>query len=113
MADRPATPRRPASYGVVLAEPQQIAVRRSVLSIGRGVYQRVDDTGRPRQYGGYDVQPGVADAVVRHVHDHQREETGEEAQEYCQHQRRQARVLFLLSGRLSAQFAATENKNGV
>lgn len=85
MSNRPASPRGSSSDGVVLAEFQEVAVRRSILSIGGCVYQGVDDAGGPGQDGRDDVEPRIRDAVVGDIHYHQRQEAREEAEEYRQH----------------------------
>lgn len=75
------------------------------MSVGCSVYQGIDDAGGPGEDRGYDVQPRVGDTVVSYVHDHEGEETREEAEEDGEHQCCQAGVFFFLFGCLTAQFA--------
>lgn len=96
--------------GAIFAELEQVGVRCSVLAIGCCVDEGVDDTGGPREDGGYDVQPGVRDAVVRHVHDHERQEAGQETKEDRQHERRQTRVFFFLFCCLAGEFTVEEEE---
>lgn len=105
MTHSPATPSGPSAHGAIFAKFQKIGVRGSVLSVCSGVDQRVYDAGRPGEDGGDDVQPGVRDAVVCHVHDHEGEEAREETQEDGQHQRCEAGIFLFLFCCLTGEFA--------
>lgn len=106
MANSPTAPRSPAYYRVILTKPNYVPIRCSILSIRRGVYKRVYNARCPRQNGRYDVEPRVSNCVISYVHDHQRQEAGEEAHKYCEHERSEAGVFFLFFGCLAAEFAA-------
>lgn len=106
----PAAPRAPPPNCAVFAQFEEVCVCGAVLSVGRRVYEGVDDAGGPGEDGGDDVQPGVRDAVVSHVHDHERQEARQEAQEDGQHEGREAGVFFFLFCCLAGQFAVDKGE---
>lgn len=82
----PAAPRGSPRNRIVLAEPKKVAIRRSILSIGCCIDEWVYYARCPSQDRSYDVEPGVSQTVHDDIHDHEREEAGQETEEDGQHQ---------------------------
>lgn len=102
LSHRPTAPGGSPRNRVVLTEPKKVAVRRSILSIGRSVDEWVYHARGPSQDRSYDVEPGVPHAIHHDVHDHEGKEAGQETEEDGQHQGGQARIFFFLFRRLAA-----------
>lgn len=65
------------------------------MSVRNGVNERINDAGAPGQYGCVDVHGWVFNAVIEHVHYHERQEAQEETDEYQHHEPRQSVVVFV------------------